>query len=364
MATSAGSGSLNPPRSLFALAPWKMVLIAESAALGTAVSIGLGEIGLSAVSWLTIAVVMLGVQVISPVLAAETRTRWYSWIPVGSFAVATALFIASIDHRPHIAVPASHTRVPQPSATIQSPRPPAVVPPTATGIDGSWNKLAPKAATFSMSDGRKCGPDGDGEDTLTNIRKNRVDVPDSYHDVTWADIAHVYFPRDKVVPKSLVRWSADEIVKIMQFQDIPVRAEGYIKKLRPQAGNKESTNCNATKAADTDWHIAFVEHAVDPELSSIVTEVTPRIKIMHPAWTQKNLRPWIDSNLPVRFSGWLLFDPEHKNHLGRYRQTLWEIHPITKIEVQLPGGAWVDLDRIKTNPDPWRDAKQKKGRSE
>src|ERR1700730_7083769 len=112
MATSTGSGSLNPPGSLLALAPWKIVLIAESAALGTAVSIGLGgEIGSFAVSSLTIAVVMLGLQVISPVLAPEIRTRWwYSWMPVGSFAVATVLFITSIDHRPHIVVPASHTR--------------------------------------------------------------------------------------------------------------------------------------------------------------------------------------------------------------------------------------------------------------
>jgi hypothetical protein len=56
-------------------------------------------------------------------------------------------------------------------------------------------------------------------------------------------------------------------------------------------------------------------------------------------------RFWMDSALPVRFSGWLLFDPEHKNHLGRFRQTLWEIHPITKIEVSTDG-EWVDLDLL------------------
>jgi hypothetical protein len=69
------------------------------------------------------------------------------------------------------------------------------------------------------------------------------------------------------------------------------------------------------------------------------------------------MRPWIDSTLPVRFSGWLLFDPEHKNHLLRYRPTLWEIHPITKIEVKLPNGVWIDLDEMKTVP---RKAKARK----
>ena len=39
-----------------------------------------------------------------------------------------------------------------------------------------------------------------------------------------------------------------------------------------------------------------------------------------------------------------MLDPEHRNHLGRYRSTLWEIHPITKIEV-FTNGKWVDLDQ-------------------
>jgi hypothetical protein len=42
-------------------------------------------------------------------------------------------------------------------------------------------------------------------------------------------------------------------------------------------------------------------------------------------------------------AGW--FDPEHTNHLGKYRMTLWEIHPITMIEV-FKNGAWVALDQL------------------
>jgi hypothetical protein len=47
---------------------------------------------------------------------------------------------------------------------------------------------------------------------------------------------------------------------------------------------------------------------------------------------------------PVRISGWLMFDPEHAAAFGKYRGTLWEIHPITKIEV-LRNNNWVDLDQ-------------------
>jgi expansin (peptidoglycan-binding protein) len=41
------------------------------------------------------------------------------------------------------------------------------------------------------------------------------------------------------------------------------------------------------------------------------------------------------SDLPV---GWRI-------DLNKYRETLWEVHPITKIEV-FKGGKWVNLDSL------------------
>ena len=81
------------------------------------------------------------------------------------------------------------------------------------------------------------------------------------------------------------------------------------------------------------------------EATSIVLEPTPRIKKSHPKWTKKNLSTWLNEDLPVRISGWLLFDPQHANHLRKYRSTLWEIHPITKIEVwDNDKQTWASLD--------------------
>jgi len=49
---------------------------------------------------------------------------------------------------------------------------------------------------------------------------------------------------------------------------------------------------------------------------------------------------------PVRMSGWLMLDPEHQDMINSgLRSTLWEIHPITKIEV-FKDGQWVDLDDL------------------
>ncbi len=51
----------------------------------------------------------------------------------------------------------------------------------------------------------------------------------------------------------------------------------------------------------------------------------------------------VNSNTQVRMSGWLMYDSEHVNVIGTERATVWEVHPITKIEVQQDGDR-VDLD--------------------
>lgn len=68
-----------------------------------------------------------------------------------------------------------------------------------------------------------------------------------------------------------------------------------------------------------------------------MVETTPRVRRNHPKWTKTRLSPWVHSHDPVRISGWLMLDPFHTNHLGRYRKTLWEVRLVTKIEVYQQG---------------------------
>jgi hypothetical protein len=77
-----------------------------------------------------------------------------------------------------------------------------------------------------------------------------------------------------------------------------------------------------------------------------VIEPTPRFKQRRPNWTRTRLltfegdaRSPIDS---VRVTGFLFYDPFHPEHLNRYRRTLWEIHPITRIEF-FQNGVWTNL---------------------
>jgi hypothetical protein len=81
-----------------------------------------------------------------------------------------------------------------------------------------------------------------------------------------------------------------------------------------------------------------------PISESVVVETTPRVRKDHP-WNRTTLLTWVDSTNQVRISGWLMLDPDHPNMVGNARGTIWEIHPITKIEVW-KSGAWVDLETL------------------
>lgn len=170
-----------------------------------------------------------------------------------------------------------------------------------------------------------------------------MDVPSSYHRVSFE--AFFKLP-DLHVPKDRSKWKQDDADEIAKSEGVPIGMIGYLVAIKPQEGGSgETTNCKWTKYPETDWHIALVEAPGQGEKLVVVVETTPRIRVKHKKWTEANLVPWLDSDLPVRISGWLMFDPEHRNHMGKYRKSMWEIHPITKIEVW-KNEKWVDLDKF------------------
>lgn len=92
----------------------------------------------------------------------------------------------------------------------------------------------------------------------------------------------------------------------------------------------------------------------DGENAAIIVETTPRVRQQHPQWTTARLKSWTAhignntnpsySQQKVRISGWLMLDPEHQDMIDQgLRSTLWEIHPITRIEV-FDNGNWIDVD--------------------
>lgn len=158
--------------------------------------------------------------------------------------------------------------------TPTSPGTPLLAPAgVSTLFSPDWEKPAPNQTTFTGPDG-ECGPTGDGCDTSTNARKNRTDVPASYHEVTWKALQSLTYPLH--APRSLEQWPPHQIRVIQPSEGVPVSTVGYIATIKVEdTGSGESTNCHFANPKEVDWHVPLVEHAGDAEASAIVVETTP-----------------------------------------------------------------------------------------
>jgi hypothetical protein len=213
-----------------------------------------------------------------------------------------------------------------------NPAPSASVSPPAAFF-GPQNFALSK--TFSSSNVRDgCPPEGDAKpDSVKalNILKNRVIPPRDQDFDTSVTLSAFLQPGDDEE-----RWDeAKGGVLVGLVYDAKV-------------GGIETTNCKATDAADRDTHIELVlSQARDGPTERVIVEVTPRwrdkMQSQGVDWSTAALKEKLKGKW-VRVKGWLLFDQEHVNQAENtnpgndrnWRATVWEIHPITQIDV-LPG---------------------------
>lgn len=235
-------------------------------------------------------------------------------------------------------------------------------------IDPRWKKTPTNATTYTWPDTHaSCAAGGTGMsnvfDPRTNVWKNRTDEPASYHDVPWDAIAALEVPRGST--RSRVNWSPADLAKLAAYEGTPIRVMAFLsggkreipsaKKGQPPMG--ESANCGETVPAHVDWHMYLTKQPHQTMDQSVVVEMTPRVRFLpqHSKLSFDRVLAVSVSGDTVRVSGWLMFDPEHFDQMykydaanpstaSKYRVTLWEIHPITKIEVRR-NGAWVSLDQ-------------------
>ena len=226
----------------------------------------------------------------------------------------------------------------------------------ADAISPAWAKPpimhAPFDGTTTKGVAFSCGFSGDTNsvDLENNERKDRSDVPTQYHAVKFAAIADAL-----LWPKGTTRVAWDKTDKgrqdraslVTPFEGVAVTVTGFIRVLRPEG--KESTNCGQAGVKNTDMHIALVDTFNALENRAMVVELAPRGKRLHEqTWTRARLGAYenpVQRTDSVRFSGFLMLDPDHPGHLGVHRRTLWEIHPVTRIEMFVDG-KWKDLDDI------------------
>ena len=53
----------------------------------------------------------------------------------------------------------------------------------------------------------------------------------------------------------------------------------------------------------------------------------------------------------VRISGWLMLDQMHPESVGRNRVTLWEVHPIMRVEWRSSRDQWISVDSLSPASD-------------
>ncbi len=208
-----------------------------------------------------------------------------------------------------------------------------------------------------------CPPDGlinsTQDDAELNRHKNRIDDASNYFPVNFSEIQTLFYP-PSAGGKKRSSWSATERSAIEKREGIPIQVQGFlalvnnakhgdpprIEGARPEG--KESCNCDSEEPAQIDFHIWLLNASGQNRKFSIVVEMTPRVRAHHPNWTVANLTHIANSNFPVRIYGWLMFDGQHPEQVtGKpgqppTRATLWEIHPIMKVQFK-QGNQWKTL---------------------
>jgi hypothetical protein len=208
--------------------------------------------------------------------------------------------------------------------------------PYAPGLPLISVKATPKEINFGG-----CPPEGGGGDRDLNLLKNRVDEG-NYVPVELSAVLALPWPKSiEQVPRR--RWYSQDAQSVAMYEGIPLSLEGYLAGAREQG--PESTNCRGMEPDARDFHLWLVGSPGQDRSSSLVAEVSPRVRASHPQWTIEAIQELVSSGEKVRISGWLMLDPEHPDQVGRTRGTIWEIHPIMNIEVTR-NNSWTPLDTI------------------
>jgi hypothetical protein len=173
-----------------------------------------------------------------------------------------------------------------------------------------------------------------------NVLKNRSTLPaDGFKAMHFDDLAQLDVP-DGVSKKHRTKWSEDTLNSVKSEEMKAVQVPGVL--LKKKLEGPESPNCHSNEQADRDFHLWLANSSDDEKADAIVVEITPRVRAEHPSWTSGKIQNLIANKKTVRISGWILLDPEHPDQVGKTRATIWEIHPILKIEV-FNAGSWQEL---------------------
>ena len=181
--------------------------------------------------------------------------------------------------------------------------------------------------------------DGIGGDPLLNDQKNRWTAPTALLQLSVSQImALPHSELSSMGKEDRKKWTATAIAQADASESHGVQVVGYLAKAKESG----SEACNGKSDALHDFHIWITESPGENKNQGIIIEATPYWKEQFPAWTLQAFEKLALNNAKVRILGWLLWDDEHADEVGKSRGSLWEVHPFTKFEVEI-GGSWKEL---------------------
>ena len=181
--------------------------------------------------------------------------------------------------------------------------------------------------------------DGTGGDALLNREKNRYTTPLDIEDMTVAQIEAIPASvLDESERKKRMNWAGPAEDYVEKEERRGVRVTGYL--IRAKESGDES--CNGYSEALHDYHIWISDAPTSDKASGMIVEVTPRWKSVRPQWQLRTFEKLSNDHAKVRVTGWLMWDEEHPDEVGKSRGTQWEIHPVTNVEVY-SGDNWLPI---------------------
>lgn len=191
-----------------------------------------------------------------------------------------------------------------------------------------------------------CSLEGSGtlNDPKQNVLKNRVTAPNAFEEMAVTEFKQTFNP-NLALPRRRAAFSDEQIGVVSPEEKRGVILTGYI--LRAVKQGPENTNCGSPTRVDIHMWIYSGTRQDKAQRTAlrgkaVVVEATPSWQDNHADWTATRLEKIASSRVKVRISGWVMYDPEHPDKMGKTRGTLWEIHPVTRIEYWT-GTDWKDL---------------------
>src|SRR2546430_5049404 len=196
---------------------------------------------------------------------------------------------------------------------------------------------APAAIAPQPGDVQGCPEPGQGGDPDLNRLKNRSAPVSTTEPMTVAQINALPLPLEALRGKRAT-WPASTRHEITSLEHTGVVVEAFLIGVKQEG--PETTNCRRQDLHD--YHLWMVDARDQTRAASVVVEITPRWLAANDGWRLQTFKRLAQQRANVRITGWLMFDPQHPDQIGKTRGGLWEVHPMTKIEV-FSGGSWIEL---------------------